>query len=404
MTAALEIREPEQELRRAARSRATSICARASGARHALIGPNGAGKTTLVNLITGVLRAVARAASCSTATTSPALPQAARTRRGLARTFQINPLFRGLTVLENVYLAVAERTAPANRLWRPAGAERAVIEEALGLLDALAPRRRRAQAGARTCPMAASGWSRSRSRWRSVRRCCCSTSRPPACRRRKAISILDVIERARPDIAILIIEHDMDLVFRFASAHHRAGRRRGAVGGHAGRDRRRRARARRLSRRGSRARPPWLSGFALELDSVSAGYGETVVLEDIALALARARRSRSSAATASARPRCSRPSWATPRCMAAPSACAAHDIARLRAAPARWAGIGYVPQEREIFPSLTVRENLEVAARPGPWTLDERLRPVSAARRARRRTAATSSPAASSRCWRSAAR
>ena len=67
-------------------------------------------------------------------------------------------------------------------------------------------------------------------------------------------------------------------------------------------------------------------------------------------------------------------------------------------------GIGWVAQEREIFPSLSVEENLTVAARPGRWDLDTRVRAVSAARRAARATWATSSPAASSRCSRSRAR
>ena len=79
------------------------------GARYALIGPNGAGKTTLVNLITGRLRSSAGKVLLD-GDEITALSQAARTRRGIARTFQVNQLFRGLTVLENVYLAIGERT------------------------------------------------------------------------------------------------------------------------------------------------------------------------------------------------------------------------------------------------------------------------------------------------------
>src|SRR5262249_2484655 len=108
----------------------------ARGARHALIGPNGAGKTTLVNLITGVLRPSAGKVLLNGEDIT-ALAQARRIHRGIARTFQINQLFRGLTVLENLYLAIGDRTRVCNRLWRPAGAERAVIEEALGHLGAL---------------------------------------------------------------------------------------------------------------------------------------------------------------------------------------------------------------------------------------------------------------------------
>ena len=73
------------------------------GARHALIGPNGAGKTTLVNLITGALRGSSGTIHLNGEDITN-LPQAARTRRGMARTFQINQLFRGLTVLENVMI------------------------------------------------------------------------------------------------------------------------------------------------------------------------------------------------------------------------------------------------------------------------------------------------------------
>src|SRR5262249_16388662 len=80
----------------------------ASGARHALIGPNGAGKTTLVNLLTGLERpSGGRVLLAGEDVTL--LPQANRVKRGIARTFQINQLFRGLSVLDNVCIAVAER-------------------------------------------------------------------------------------------------------------------------------------------------------------------------------------------------------------------------------------------------------------------------------------------------------
>ena len=73
------------------------------GARHALIGPNGAGKTTFLNLLTG-LHAPSRGTVLLDGENVTSLAQAKRVKRGIARTFQINQLFRGLTVLENVVL------------------------------------------------------------------------------------------------------------------------------------------------------------------------------------------------------------------------------------------------------------------------------------------------------------
>ena len=67
-----------------------------AGARHALIGPNGAGKTTFINLVTGRLPPSAGRILLG-GDDITALPQAARVRRGLGRTFQINALFRGLS-------------------------------------------------------------------------------------------------------------------------------------------------------------------------------------------------------------------------------------------------------------------------------------------------------------------
>ena len=185
------------------------------GARHALIGPNGAGKTTLVNLITGRIRASAGQVLLDGEEIT-SLPQAGRTRRGIARTFQVNQLFRGLSVLENVYLAIGERTGACNHLWRSAGKETAVIEEALDHLQSL-------ELVADACkPVRELPYGRQR----LVEIAIALAQRPklllldePAAGVPSSENhlILDVIERLDPNITVLIIEHDMDVVFRFAS-------------------------------------------------------------------------------------------------------------------------------------------------------------------------------------------
>ena len=184
------------------------------GARHALIGPNGAGKTTLVNLITGVVRPSSGKVLLDGEEITH-LSQAARSRRGIARTFQVNQLFRPLTVVENIYLALGERTGACHGLWRSAGSERALLEEALDHLEAL-ELEADALKPVRELPYG---------RQRLVEIAIALAQRPklllldePAAGVPSSEShlILDVISKLDPDITILIIEHDMDVVFRFA--------------------------------------------------------------------------------------------------------------------------------------------------------------------------------------------
>ena len=185
-----------------------------AGARHALIGPNGAGKTTFVNLITGVIPPTSGAIFMKGHDITR-VGQAQRVKLGIARTFQINRLFRRLSVLENVYMAVAERVGAAPSMVRPAGMRRDVVEEAMQLLTTL---KLAADAGR---PISELPYGRQR----LVELAIALGLKPaillldePAAGVPSAEShiILDAIDDLPRDIGILIIDHDMDLVFRFA--------------------------------------------------------------------------------------------------------------------------------------------------------------------------------------------
>jgi branched-chain amino acid transport system ATP-binding protein len=184
------------------------------GARRALIGPNGAGKTTLVNLITGALKPNSGRVLLNGEDITN-VSQTVRARRGLARTFQINQLFRGLTVLENICMTIGERDGNCNNMWRSAGARREVIDEALDHLESL----RLVDESLRLVRELPYG------RQRLVEIAIALAQKPrvllldePAAGVPSSEShlILDVVASLDPDIAILIIEHDMDVVYRFA--------------------------------------------------------------------------------------------------------------------------------------------------------------------------------------------
>ena len=185
-----------------------------AGARHALIGPNGAGKTTFINLLTGVLAPSAGTVLLKGRDITH-VEQAERVKLGIARTFQINRLFRGLSVLENVYIPIAERIGAAPAMLTPAGSRRDVIDEAMELLARL----KLADAAHHSISELPYG------RQRLVELAITLGLKPevllldePAAGVPSAEShiILDAIDALPKTIGVLIIDHDMDLVFRFA--------------------------------------------------------------------------------------------------------------------------------------------------------------------------------------------
>jgi ABC-type branched-subunit amino acid transport system ATPase component len=185
------------------------------GERYALIGPNGAGKTTLINLMTGMLRPDGGRIFLGNEDIT-ALPPAERVRLGLVRTFQINTLFPHLTALESVTLAVCERIGQAGVWWRGLPNERAAIDEAYEILSSLRlgahctrPTRELAYGQQRLLEIALALATRPK---------VLLLDEPAAgVPKDESSELFNVIAGLSKDIAILFIEHDMNVVFRFAS-------------------------------------------------------------------------------------------------------------------------------------------------------------------------------------------
>ena len=185
------------------------------GARHALIGPNGAGKTTLINLLTGVLpptsgRIVLEGQDIS------ALPPHQRVRRGMVRTFQINQLFDTMTPMETLALTVSQQRGLGGKWWQALGSNKAVTQRCEELLEQF----HLTSVAHQTTNVMAYG-----------KRRLLEIAIALACEPRVLLldepvagvpagereELLQTVAALPADVSILLIEHDMDLVFSFAN-------------------------------------------------------------------------------------------------------------------------------------------------------------------------------------------
>jgi len=185
------------------------------GVRYALIGPNGAGKTTLINMMTGMLRPDAGRIFLGDADITALAPEA-RVQRGLVRTYQINSLFPHLTALESVTLAVCERSRVARTWWRQLAAYSSEVDEAYEILSSLML--------AAVCHRLTRELAYGQQRLLEI--ALALATRPkvllldePAAGvpRDESKELFAAIAGLSRDITVLFIEHDMDLVFRFAT-------------------------------------------------------------------------------------------------------------------------------------------------------------------------------------------
>ena len=186
------------------------------GARRALIGPNGAGKTTLINLLTGVLEPSAGTIRLDGEDITTLAPHQ-RVRRGMVRTFQINQLFGELTPLQSLALSVAAQLGISARWWRGLGSDPRVAPQCDTLLqqfhldDVMNQQVKHLAYGKRRLLEIATAL---------------------ACRPRVLLldepvagvpegerqEIFDIVNALPADVSVLLIEHDMDLVFNFANS------------------------------------------------------------------------------------------------------------------------------------------------------------------------------------------
>jgi branched-chain amino acid transport system ATP-binding protein len=185
-----------------------------AGEVHALIGPNGAGKTTLVGLISGAL-AIDQGEILFEEKRITGMKQHDRVRAGLARSYQITSIFRKLSVLDNLALAVQARSGSSFSFWRPLERETALFDEARSLLEQI-KLQSKATAVAGTL---------SHGEQRALEVGLALATQPKLVLLDEPMAgmgpeesrrMIELIERIRAGVTVLLVEHDMDAVFRLA--------------------------------------------------------------------------------------------------------------------------------------------------------------------------------------------
>ena len=184
------------------------------GARHALIGPNGAGKTTLINLLTGVLAPSAGTIWLDGQDITALAPHK-RVGRGIVRTFQINQLFSELTPLQSLALSVSAQLGVGAGWWQPLGSDPRVAPICATLLhqfhldDVMHRQVKHLAYGKRRLLEIATALA-------CAPRVLLLDEPVAGVPEGERQEIFDIVGALPAEVAVLLIEHDMDLVFNFA--------------------------------------------------------------------------------------------------------------------------------------------------------------------------------------------
>jgi branched-chain amino acid transport system ATP-binding protein len=209
----LEVRNLRKRFGGIAASDGVSLDVR-EGEIHALIGPNGAGKTTLIAQLSGSLEADEGEIRFQNENITH-LPQHLRVKAGLARSYQITSIFRRFSVLDNLALAVQARSGSSLAFWRPVAAERALFDQARAVAAEVG------LAGKEDVPAAALAHGEQRALELGL----ALATRPKlvlldeptaGMGPEESQRMIDLVHRLRIRLTVLLVEHDMDAVFRLA--------------------------------------------------------------------------------------------------------------------------------------------------------------------------------------------